>query len=154
MSVDSIFCFFSFCINGFFSGISICFCSVFYFCSSFVSGSSVLLSSSGFCIGSSFSSFFVCFDRFFLSIGLCFNSVFCCVSGVAGGRLDSRYVSGTVLVFVDNLHRGDTCEQDYGGENNGFYDVIHWFLPSVLKFLNDISPLRVPSLSRFHRGTP
>ncbi len=125
MCVDSIFCFFSFCFNGFFSSISICFCSVFYFCSSFVSGFSVLLSCSGFSISGFFRSSFVCFDRFFLSVSLCFNSVFCCISGVASCWLNSRYVSGAILVFVDNLHRGDTCEQDNGGEYNGFYDVVH-----------------------------
>jgi len=111
---------FFFVFTSFFSSVFRSFCRVF---------SSVSLVFRSFCLSvySIFFGFSSSVDGIFLCIDSCIgrNSSGISCSSIASSRLNSRYVGGSVLVFVDNLHGCDTCEQDNGGEYNGFNDVVH-----------------------------
>ncbi len=138
-----------FSVDGFFGGIGVGFSGVFCrFGSIFLSVGRCSVFSS---VSGVFVCIFLCFYSFFSGISIGFDRIasgFGLIVGrrgngfrnrfsgrcrlafndnasFASGRLNSRDVSGTVLVFVDNLHCGDTCEQDNGGEYNGFNDVVH-----------------------------
>lgn len=111
---DSFNGFCGFFLNGFNSVCSVLFNFFCHFSSSFCGfGSSVLRGFNSFC-----GFFFHVFDNrcgFIRDRGGFFTSC----------RFYGRDVGARVLCFVDDLHSGDTCEQDYGGEYNGFNDVVH-----------------------------